>query len=60
MIDLVDIGANLTNKAFRSDFGAVMERARAAGVRRLVVTGTSLHESQAASEMAREHPGELY
>lgn len=59
-IDLVDIGVNLTNKAFRSDFSAVMQRARQASVRRQVVSGTSLRESRAAVELAAQHPGELF
>lgn len=59
-IDLIDIGVNLTNKVFQSDFSAVMERARAASVRRQIVTGTSLGESQAAIALAATHPGELF
>jgi TatD DNase family protein len=53
---LVDIGANLTNKAFRADLEAVLERAREAGVTRMVVTGTTLQESEAAAEMAAARP----
>jgi TatD DNase family protein len=58
--DIVDIGANLTNKAFRSDLDGVLERASAAGVRPIVVTGTSVDASQAAVELARTRPGLLY
>ena len=46
---LVDIGVNLTNKAFRADLLPVLDRAREAGVTRMVVTGTSLHESERAA-----------
>ena len=58
--ELIDIGANLTNKAFRADLEQVLERARAAGVTRMVVTGTSLYESERAAEMAVEHPGVMH
>ncbi len=47
---LVDIGANLTNKAFRGDLDAVLSRAAGAGVGAVLVTGTSM----AASRQARE------
>ncbi len=57
---LVDIGANLTNKAFRTDLSAVLARAAAAGVTRTVVTGTSVAESEDAEELAAEHPETLW
>lgn len=53
---LVDIGANLTNKAFRADLEAVLQRAQAAGVTRMVITGTSLEESEQAADMAAARP----
>ena len=42
--ELVDIGANLAHDSFDEDRDAVLERAAAAGVRRLVITGSS-HDS---------------
>ena len=57
---LADIGANLTHAAFRDDLGAVLERARAAGVATIVVTGTTVAESRAAAALADAHPGFLY
>ena len=59
-MDLVDIGANLTHASFVHDFDQVLARARGVGVSRLVVTGTSAAESQAALELAERHPGVLY
>lgn len=53
---LVDIGANLTHASFHADLPAVLERAAAAGVSRLVVTGTSVEESRAAVRLATGHP----
>lgn len=52
MTPLVDIGANLTNKAFRADRDAVLRRAAAAGVGTVVVTGTSVEGSRAAWDLA--------
>ena len=57
---LVDIGANLTHSAFREDLDAVLARSRNAGVRTIVVTGTSLKETARAVALADAHPGELY
>jgi TatD DNase family protein len=53
-IELVDIGVNLAHKRFRADLDDVIARARAAGVVTMVVTGTSVAGSRAASELARE------
>ena len=43
-MELVDIGVNLTNRSLLRDLDGVMRRAADAGVRQLVVTGTSLEE----------------
>ncbi|APR82124.1 Deoxyribonuclease TatD [Minicystis rosea] len=57
MKGLVDIGANLTNKAFRDDLGPVLGRAASAGVGAIIITGTSAAASRRAWEIAvdREH-----
>ena len=60
MSDLIDIGVNLTHESFDRDRGDVLKQARDAGVRRLIVTGTSLTESVRALELARAFPGTLY
>lgn len=57
---LTDIGANLSSTAFSHDREAVLERARAAGVTTIIVTGTSPEDNAAALELARAHPGFLY
>ena len=57
---LIDIGANLTHESFRRDFDAVLERARKAGVERMIVTGASRDGSEHALELARGHPGTLW
>jgi TatD DNase family protein len=56
---LVDIGVNLTNKAFQADLDQVLERARKLGVGRMVVTGTSEHESAAAAHLCSLWPDML-
>jgi TatD DNase family protein len=56
---LVDIGANLTSKAFHGDLAAVRARAAAAGVEAIVVTGTSVTDSADAAALAATS-GELY
>ncbi len=57
---LVDIGVNLTHDSFDRDRDAVLERARAAGVDRLIVTGTTVEASRDAAALADAHPGVLY
>ena len=57
---MIDIGANLAHDSFDADRAAVLERARAAGVARIVVTGSSAESSRKALALARAHPGMLY
>jgi TatD DNase family protein len=59
-MELIDIGVNLTHTSFRRDLQAVIERARTAGVTRMVVTGTSAAASLAAYKLALCYPGTLY
>ena len=59
-MELIDIGANLGHESFAADLGAVLARARAAGVVQMVVTGASRDGSRRALEIARAHPGFLY
>jgi TatD DNase family protein len=60
MHDLIDIGANLGHDSFDADRGEVLDRALAAGVRRLIVTGTSVTASAKAIELAESAPARLY
>ena len=57
---LVDIGANLTHDSFDADRAAVLEHAVAAGVGRVIVTGTSVTSSAQAAELCAAHPGVLF
>ncbi|KAJ2701490.1 hypothetical protein FB645_004636 [Coemansia sp. IMI 203386] len=64
-MQLIDIGANLTDAVFRGmyrgkqvhedDMGRVLERARAAGVVGMMVTGGNIEESAKAIELSGEH-----
>jgi TatD DNase family protein len=58
-MDLIDIGANLTHDSFDHDRDAVLQRAREAGMGRIVVTGASREHSPKALALALQHPGFL-
>jgi TatD DNase family protein len=60
MLDLIDIGANLTHDSFDADRNDVLARAVAAGVTRIVVTGTSVTSSAQAAQLCDAHPTMLY
>ena len=60
MTDLIDIGINLTHESFDRDRPEILSRAHAAGVRRLIVTGTSVTESVRALELTEAYPGQLF
>ena len=53
-MQLVDIGVNLTDRAFASDLDEVLARSRTAGVNKLIVTGTNLAESRQAVELCQQ------
>jgi TatD DNase family protein len=60
MLDLIDIGANLTHDSFDADRDAVLARAAAAGVSRIIVTGTSITSSVQAAALCVSRPKTLY
>lgn len=55
--ELIDIGVNLAHDSFDDDRQAVLERAHAAGVARMIVTGSTVESSlqAAALEIGRAH-----
>ena len=59
-MQLIDIGANLTHESFARDLDAVLQRARDAGVTRMVVTGASRADNPKALALAQAHPGVLW
>ena len=56
----IDIGANLTHESFSHDLPALLARARAASVDRIIVTGASRSGSVEAQQLAAAHPAFLY
>jgi TatD DNase family protein len=59
-MELVEIGVNLGHRQFHRDRDPVVERAVAARVTRLVVTGTNLSASREALALAHKRPGVLW
>ena len=57
---LVDIGANIAHNSFDEDRSDMMQRAAAAGVDRIIVTGSSDDSNIRAAEIAEQSPGVLY
>ena len=56
MASLVDIGVNLMSPAFNRDREAVIARAETAGVKTLIITGSSIAGSAEALAFAQVHP----
>ena len=56
---MIDIGANLGHMSFNDDLDEVIEVAKAKGVQRIIVTGTSSEESTKALELSHRYPGML-
>lgn len=54
---MFDIGVNLTSSQFSRDRDEVIARARAAGVTGMLLTGTNLHESAQAQQLAHGYSG---
>jgi TatD DNase family protein len=53
---LIDTHAHLDYPDFAADFDAVLERANAAGVTRIITIGTSVASSRRAVELAEKYP----
>lgn len=53
-MQLIDIGVNLTHPSFAEQREAVLARAYAAGIQQMLLTGTSLTESEHAMELCRQ------
>ena len=53
-MQLIDIGVNLTHASFARDREAFLDRAEAAGVCQMVLTGTSLADSEEALALCRQ------
>jgi TatD DNase family protein len=53
---MIDVGVNLTNSRFNADRAAVIQRARLAGIKHLVITGTSIEHSELAINFCQHMP----
>jgi TatD DNase family protein len=59
-MELIDTGVNLTHDSFDADRAAVIDAAREAGVRCMVVTGTTVDSSRDAAQLASGYAPEMY
>ena len=59
-MELIDIGVNLSHDSFDADRDAVLQRAAAAGVAQMVVTGSSEESTRKAIDLSLAHPGVLF
>ena len=61
---MIDIGVNLSSSRFATDIPETLERARAAGIEKMVLTGTSVKESRHVLALCRDYsvefPGMLF
>lgn len=57
---LIDIGINLINRQFKNDVGAVIKNAEDAGVYRMLLTGTSVSNSEQSAALAQQYSGQLF
>lgn len=57
--ELIDIGLNLTHDSFDVDRAALIDRAVAVGVTRMLITGSCIANSTAASLLAQQQPQRL-
>lgn len=57
---MIDIGLNLTSSQFQNDMGDVIKNALAANVATMIITGTSVEQSQYALELTDQYSDSLY
>jgi len=59
-MSLIDIGVNLGHGSFDKDRQQVIDRAFAAGVTRMIVTGSSVGGSRHTQQLSGQYPGVLF
>ena len=57
---LIDTHAHLWWPSYEGDLDEVLERARAAGVEKIICPGTNAETSKQAIELAKKYPGVIY
>jgi TatD DNase family protein len=55
-----DIGINLTNRQFHNDIDDIIQNAIDADVSQMILTGTSLKNSEQSAQIAKQYQGILY
>ena len=60
MNQLIDIGINLMHRSFNPDRADIVRNAEKAGVTPLIITGTSVRDSEAAAKYAGLYKGKLF
>lgn len=60
LVIVVDAGANLTNKKYSRDLESVIQRAKDAGVQKIMVPGTSVKSSKEALRLSQIYPDIIY
>ena len=58
-MSLIDIGANLTHRSFEKDLSDVLDRAKAADVSHIIVTGSDLESSVESTQLSKQSPNYL-
>jgi TatD DNase family protein len=59
-MELIDIGVNLSHDSFDADRDRVLQRASAAGVVQMVITGSSEESTRKAIALSQAHAGVLF
>jgi TatD DNase family protein len=59
-MQLIDIGVNLSHDSFDADRDRVLQRATAAGVVQMVITGSSEESTRKAIDLSQAHAGVLF
>ena len=57
---LIDTHAHLWFSEYQNDLEEVLSRAKAAGVEKIIVPGTSVESNRQAVELAKKYPGVIY
>ncbi len=57
--ELIDVGVNLAHDSFDHDRAAVIENAAAAGVTRMLITGSSIASTRAAIDLTARRPSQF-
>ena len=57
---MIDIGVNLTDRRFELDIDQVISDAHAAGIHKMIITGTSIKESENALKLTGKNPLSLF